>query len=53
MHDAFRHTPNCPRCGTAAHFFSAIYTIRTHERAIRKLRIAKTVATIKKEERNR
>ena len=37
MHDAFRRTPTCPKCGTAAHSSVRIFTTRTYERAIRKL----------------
>ena len=37
MHDAFRQTPTCPKCGTAAHSSVRIFTTRTYERAIRKL----------------
>ena len=37
MDDAFRQTPTCPRCGTAAHSSVRIFATRTYERAIRKL----------------
>ena len=37
MHDAFRPTPTCPKCGTAAHSSVRIFATRTYERAIRKL----------------
>lgn len=37
MRDAFRQTPTCPKCGTAAHSSVRIFTTRTYERAIRKL----------------
>ena len=37
MHDPFRPTPTCPRCGTAAHSSVRIFATQTYERAIRKL----------------
>ncbi len=37
MHDPFRPTPTCPKCGTAAHSSVRIFATRTYERAIRKL----------------
>ena len=37
MHDAFLKPPACPKCGTAAHWDTKVFTTRTYERAIRKL----------------
>ena len=37
MPDTLRPTPPCPKCGTAAHWDTKVFTTQTYERAIRKL----------------